>query len=224
MPNSDSIPNLKKIQRGGCKGLDHLTWKDLFCFAFFIWMGSGWLGSVGSLFLSKKVFLPYCFWNMLLDAFLKLLSSATYVPTITVGCTTQRLQERIKQHVPKPIRQKTTLAQEQGTHRSQPTRTQPNRKCKAKSETQLEPESDSAIGQHLLESNQCALGWSLNTWEKLNNTNYHGNRSKCVPFRLKPSCVKNLRVRKTFIGCTKAIKFFINTQFCKDKGFSVCRV
>ena len=55
-----------------------------------------------------------------------------------VGRTTQRLQERIKQHVPKAIRQKT----------SQPTRTQPNRKCKAKSKTQFEPECDSAIGQH----------------------------------------------------------------------------
>ena len=70
-----------------------------------------------------------------------------------VGRTTQRLQERIKQHVPKAIRQKTTLTQEQGTHRSQPTRTQPNIKCKAKSKTQFEPKSDSAIGQHLLESN-----------------------------------------------------------------------
>ena len=77
-----------------------------------------------------------------------------------VGRTTQRLQERIKQHVPKAIRQKTTLTQEQGTHQSQPTRTQPNRKCKAKSKTQFEPESDSAIGQHLLESNQCARNYS----------------------------------------------------------------
>ena len=33
-----------------------------------------------------------------------------------VGRTTQRLQERIKQHVPKAIRQKTTLTQEQGSH------------------------------------------------------------------------------------------------------------
>ena len=77
-----------------------------------------------------------------------------------VGRTTQRLQERIKQHVPKAMRQKTTPTQEQGTHRSQPTRTQPNRKCKAKSKTQFEPESDSAIGQHLLESNQCARNYS----------------------------------------------------------------
>ena len=77
-----------------------------------------------------------------------------------VGRTTQRLQKRIKQHVPKAIRQKTTLTQEQGTHRSQPTRTQSNRKCKAKKKTQFEPQSDSAIGQHLLESNQCARNYS----------------------------------------------------------------
>ena len=53
-----------------------------------------------------------------------------------------------------------TLTQEQRTHRSQPTRIQPHRKCKAKSKTQFEPESDSAIGQHLLESNQCARNYS----------------------------------------------------------------
>ena len=75
--------------------------------------------------------------------------------------TTQRLQERIKQHAPKAIRQKNTLIQKQGNHRSQPIKTQPNRKCKAKSKTQFEPESDSAIGQHLLESNQCARNYSL---------------------------------------------------------------
>ena len=77
-----------------------------------------------------------------------------------VDHTTQRLQQRIKQHVPKAIKQKTNLTQEQRTHRSQPTRTQPNRKCKEKSKTQLEPESDSAIGQHLLQSNQCAHHYS----------------------------------------------------------------
>ena len=77
-----------------------------------------------------------------------------------VSRTTQRLQERVKLHVPKAIRQKNTFTQEQETHQSQPTRTQPNRKCKAKSKTQFEPESDSAIGQHLLESNQCACSYS----------------------------------------------------------------
>ena len=86
----------------------------------------------------------------------------TYATVIvgTIGSTTQRLRERINQHVPKAIRQKTTLTQEQGTHRSQPSKTQPNKKCKAKSKTQFEPESDSAIGQHLLESNQCARNYS----------------------------------------------------------------
>ena len=51
--------------------------ESYFCFACFIWLGSGWLKSVGSLLLSKSGFLPYSFWNMLLDAFLKPLSSAT---------------------------------------------------------------------------------------------------------------------------------------------------
>ena len=59
--------------------------------------------------------------------------------------------------------------QEQGTHRSQPTRTQPNRKCKGKSQTQLEPESVLAIGQHLLESNQCAHKYS-DSWLKILST------------------------------------------------------
>ena len=62
-----------------------------FCFAFSIWLGSGWLRSVGSLFLKKSGFLPYCFWNMLLDAFLKPLSSATYVPTIIVKVKAVRI-------------------------------------------------------------------------------------------------------------------------------------
>ena len=70
-----------------------------------------------------------------------------------VGRTTQRLQERTKQHVPKAIRQRNTPTQEQGTRRYQPTRTQSNRICQAKSNTQTEAESDSTLGQHLLESN-----------------------------------------------------------------------
>ena len=84
-----------------------------------------------------------------------------------VGRTTQRLHERIKQQVLKAIRQKTTPTQDQGTHRFQPTRTQPNRKCKAKSKTQFEPQNDSAIGQHLLESKQCARNYSDSCFEIL---------------------------------------------------------
>ena len=56
--------------------------------------------------------------------------------------------------------QRTTPTQEQETQRSQPTRPQPNRKCEVKSKIQFEPESDSAIGQYLLESNQCARNYS----------------------------------------------------------------
>ena len=59
-----------------------------------------------------------------------------------VGRTAQRLQDRIKQHVPKWLRQHITSQ-----------RVQPNRASKRK---QSAPECDSAIGQHLLENDQCA--------------------------------------------------------------------
>ena len=59
-----------------------------------------------------------------------------------VGKTAQRLQDRIKKHVPKWLRQHTASQ-----------RVQPNRACKRKQPT---PESDLAIGQHLIENNQCA--------------------------------------------------------------------
>ena len=85
-------------------------------------------------------------------------------------CDTQRLKVRRSHYskasgthqatCSKSNKAKNTLTQEQGTHRSQPIRTQPNRKCKAKSKTQFEIESDSAIGQHLLECNQCARNYS----------------------------------------------------------------
>ena len=48
-----------------------------FCFAFSIWLSSVWLESVGSLVLSRNDSLPYCFWNMLLNAFLKPKGCAT---------------------------------------------------------------------------------------------------------------------------------------------------
>ena len=63
-----------------------------------------------------------------------------------VGRTAQRLQDRIKQHVPKWLRQHTASQ-----------RVQPNRTCKRKQPT---PECDSAIGQHLLENDQCAANYN----------------------------------------------------------------
>ena len=59
-----------------------------------------------------------------------------------VGRTTQRLEDRIKQHVPSHIRNKT-----------HPKREQPPRSCKTKITTKT---CDSAIGQHLLENPDCA--------------------------------------------------------------------
>ena len=56
-----------------------------------------------------------------------------------VGRTSQRLQDRIKQHVLQLLRQ-------QLTH---PRRSQPHRSCK---QTDTKPDCDSAIGQHLLDN------------------------------------------------------------------------
>ena len=70
-----------------------------------------------------------------------------------VGRTAQRLQDRIKQHVPKWLRQHTASQ-----------RVQPNRACKRKQPT---PECDSAIGQHLLENNQCAANYNDNQFSIL---------------------------------------------------------
>ena len=59
-----------------------------------------------------------------------------------VGRTTQRLADRIKQHVPTSIRTKNTT-----------TREQPPRMCK---NSISKMKSDSAIGQHLITNPECA--------------------------------------------------------------------
>ena len=64
--------------------------------------------------------------------------------------TSQRLQDRMKQHFPQCQRQQLT----------RPHRSQPHRSCK-RSDTK--PDSDYAIGQHLLEIDQCALSHD-NKW------------------------------------------------------------
>ena len=63
-----------------------------------------------------------------------------------VGRTSQRLEDRIKQHVPSNIRNKT-----------HPQRGQPPRSCKSKIRTKT---CDSAIGKHLLENPDCAKNYN----------------------------------------------------------------
>ena len=63
-----------------------------------------------------------------------------------VGRTSQRLQVRIKQHVPQWLRQQLARIR----------RSQPHRSCKRKD---TRPDCDSAIGQHLLDNDQCALNY-----------------------------------------------------------------
>ena len=63
-----------------------------------------------------------------------------------VGRTSRRLHDRIKQHVPQWLRQQLTCR----------SRFQPHRSCKR---NDTKPGCDSAIGQHLLENDQCALNY-----------------------------------------------------------------
>ena len=63
-----------------------------------------------------------------------------------VGRTTQRLADRIKQHIPTSIRTKNTTIREQ-----------PPRMCK---NSNSKMKSDSAIGQHLIENPECAKTYS----------------------------------------------------------------
>ena len=63
-----------------------------------------------------------------------------------VGRTSQRLLDHIKQHVLQWLGQQLT----------RPRRSQPHRSCKRKD---IKPNCDSAIGQHLLENDQCALNY-----------------------------------------------------------------
>ena len=63
-----------------------------------------------------------------------------------VGRTSQRLQDRIKQYVPQWLRQQLTC----------PRRSQPHRSSKRKN---TKRDCDSAIGQHLLENDQCASNY-----------------------------------------------------------------
>ena len=65
-----------------------------------------------------------------------------YKPTIYF----RRLQDRIKQHVRQWLRQQLT----------RPRQSQPHRSCKR---TDTTPDCGSAIGQHLLDNDQCALNY-----------------------------------------------------------------
>ena len=70
-----------------------------------------------------------------------------YCDSRYVGRTSQRLQDRIKQHVPKWLQQQA----------KRPTRFQPGKSCKLKRNN---PDCDSAIGQHLLDKKQCAANYN----------------------------------------------------------------
>ena len=65
-----------------------------------------------------------------------------------VGCTSQRLEEQIKQHVPRSIVNPLTLHNHQSLS------------CSCKANISLQQFHNSAIGQHLLDNTQCTLHYS----------------------------------------------------------------
>ena len=69
-----------------------------------------------------------------------------------VGRTTQRLADRIKQHVPTSIRKKSNTVREQ-----------PPRLCK-NNNSKINCESSSTIGQHLLTNPECAKTYKDNNF------------------------------------------------------------
>ena len=120
-------------------------------------------------------------------------SSMSICATVTVGTgrTARRLQDHIKQHVPKWLRQHTASQ-----------RVQPNRACKRKQPT---PECDSAIGQHLLENDQCAANYNDDQFSIPNTA-----RSLFHLSLLKASLIKvrrpNLCKQKEFVYTLKLFK------------------
>ena len=104
-----------------------------------------------------------------------------------VGRTSQRLQDRIKQHVPQWLKQQLT----------RPRRFQPHRSCKR---NDTKPDCDSAIGQHVLENDQCALNYDNKRFSILATarSSFHFNLLETAYIKTRRSI---LRRQKEFV-CT----------------------
>ena len=100
-----------------------------------------------------------------------------------VGLTSQRLQNRIKQHVPQWLRQQLTC----------PRRSQPHRSCQ---QNDTKPDCDSAIDQYLLENDQCALNYDNNRKSVFTLSNSFDNCG------IRPPAVLSLTfaIAKSFFG------------------------
>ena len=114
--------------------------------------GNNCFGSVSaSIVFSLKKILP-SFLNDILPAHQRsniiLIYSFFHCDSVYVNRTSQRLEEQIRQHVPKFIRNKI-----------KPQKDFPRRQCKS---TQNVSVSDSAIGQHLLDKKICAEKYDTN--------------------------------------------------------------
>ena len=94
-----------------------------------------------------------------------------------VGRTSQRLQNHIKPHVPQWLRQQLT----------RPRRSQPHRSCKR---NDTKPACDSAIGQHLLNNEQCALNYDKKRFSILAvaRSSFHLNLLEAAYIKTRARC------------------------------------
>ena len=109
-----------------------------------------------------------------------------------VGRTSQRLQDRIKQHVPKSIR----------SCSSSQKRLLPARRCKSSTQTNTQPlTSDSVIGLHLLQNPNCAQHYDDSRFSILAQC-----RSRFHLYALEATFIKTsnpaLCRQKEFVYCT----------------------
>ena len=102
-----------------------------------------------------------------------------------VGRTSQRLQDRIKQHVPQWLRQQLT----------RPRRSQPHRSGKR---TDTKPDCDSAIGQHLLDQWSATFSYSRHT-KTLSKFSRHTSAKSLENLHIKSTLLIILTQKVNFI-------------------------
>jgi len=112
--------------------------------------------------------------------------------SVYVGRTSQRLEDRIKQHIPKQIRNRTETEKQL-----------PTRECKVKKSN---PISDSAIGLHLLQNKNCANNYNVNQFSILST-----GRSSFHLATLEATFIKSLTPvlcrQKEFVYTLKIARF-----------------
>ena len=128
-----------------------------------------------------------------------------------VGRTSQQLQDRIKQHVPQWLRQQLT----------RPRRSQPLRSCKR---IDTKPDCDSAIGQHLLDNDRCALNYDDKRFSILATarSSFHLNRLQAAYIKTRRPAICR---QKEFVYTLKLFRSLWHlASCCAFSNFRNCEI